>query len=231
MVTNLTKSKAVIFTRKKNPIKTPITLDSETFYTSETMKSWVYWVFDFGQSWSPHIEDVMCKGKKFNSGPKFIKIITAQVFSILYYCDIVWLSPQLGYQNFKKLRRCHYAALRIIQGDWRRTMSRIHLNRLTQRLPPEAWCKFSSCSFVIKLSRSMMPSQLWESFSANLYHNMRHQNPTVRDLSLRKVGKKVVFNWIGVELKKLNLKWFNVPNLSDSVIRTSLKKLFYSEYF
>jgi len=44
---HLTKSEAVIFTRKKNPTKIPITLDGETFYTSETMK--VLGVkFDFG---------------------------------------------------------------------------------------------------------------------------------------------------------------------------------------
>jgi len=44
-------------------------------------------------------------------------------------------------------------------------------------------------------------------------------------------GKKIIFNWIGTEMKKLSLTWYNGPNISDSVIRTSLKELFYNEYF
>jgi len=44
-------------------------------------------------------------------------------------------------------------------------------------------------------------------------------------------GKKIIFYWIGTEMKKLSLTWYNGPNISDSVIRTSLKELFYNEYF
>jgi len=76
-----------------------------------------------------------------------------------------------------------------------------------------------------------MPRNLWEKLSSNLYHNNRYQNPILRDHSLRKVGKKIIFNWIGTEMKKLSLTWYNGPNISDSVIRISLKKLYYSEYF
>jgi len=154
-----------------------------------------------------------------------------QVYSILYYCDVVWLNPTLGLVNFKKLNKVHYSALRIILGDWRRTMHKTDLNRLTQRLPPKAWTKYSACSFFIKMCRSKSPTNLWENVQDHLYQNVRHLNPTLLDKSEKKIGKKMIQNWIGPDLKKLTFKWFNEPSLSDYTIRTNLKNLFYRENF
>lgn len=183
----------------------------------------------------------MCRVTKILNGIKIVKnkfdmdqikkIVTAQVFSILYYCDIVWLNPNLGYTNYKKLNKVHYSALRIITGDYRRIMSKKDLNKLTQRLPPRAWAHYSASSFFIKMCRSKSPTNLWMSLQPNLYHNARHLNPTVQDRSRMKIGKKIIQNWIGTDLAKLNFKWFEDVKLTDYTIRVNLKRLFYTENF
>jgi len=144
------------------------------------------------------------------------------------YCDIVWLNPTLGHM---KLNKVHYSALRIIMEDWKRTIHKKDLNKLTQRLPPIAWAHFSACSFTIKLCRSQSPTNLWTDLQEQLYHNVRHLNPTVTEKSKRKIGRKIIQNWIGPDMRKLTFKWFSELSLSDHTIRTNLKKLFNSENF
>jgi len=118
-----------------------------------------------------------------------LKKIVAQVYSILYYCDVVWLNPTLGHMNFKKLNKIRYSALRIIMGDWKRTMHKTDLNKLTQRLPPRAWAQYCACSFFIKLCRSQSSTNIWMNIQDHLYHNVRHLNPTFNK-SKKKIGKK-----------------------------------------
>jgi len=237
MICNIEKTELIIF---NGPDNHTIKIEGKDICSAKSIKA-LGLTIDSKMKWNLHVDKQVSRVTKILNGIRIVKrkfepsqlkkIVTSQVFSILYYCDTVWLNPSIGHENLNKLRRIHYAALRIVLGDWRRTMSKTYLNSTTQRLPPEAWGRFSASSFIIKLCRSHEPTQLWETFQKHLYHNARHPNPTVNNLSKKKIGRKIIGNWIGGELSKLKLKWFDEPNLSDTVIRTTLKKLYYSEVF
>jgi len=237
MVSNPEKTELMVF---NGPQELEISLDGNKIKASEAIKA-LGVTLDNKIKWDKHIDKQVCRVTKILNGIKIVKnkfdmdqikkIVTAQVFSILYYCDIVWLNPNLGYTNYKKLNKVHYSALRIITGDYRRIMSKKDLNKLTQRLPPRAWAHYSASSFFIKMCRSKSPTNLWMSLQPNLYHNARHLNPTVQDRSRMKIGKKIIQNWIGTDLAKLNFKWFEDVKLTDYTIRVNLKRLFYTENF
>lgn len=211
MICNIEKTELIVF---NGPSDLSVEIEGKEIKASQSIRA-LGLTIDNKLRWDLHVNNQTSRITKVLNGIKIVKrkfetdqlkkIVTAQVFSILYYCDVVWLNPSLGLENFKKLKRIHYAALRIIQGDWRRNMSKTALNKLTQRLPPEAWCKYSAYSLILKISRSKMPSNLWVRLNSNLYHNARYQNPFLIDLSLKKVGKKIIFNWIGTEMKKLSI--------------------------
>jgi len=235
MVCNVGKTEMMVFS---GPHNFEVTLDGKNVKASETIKA-LGVTMDNKLKWNHHINKQTERLIKILNGVKIIrkkfevdqmkKIITAQAFSILYYCDVVWLNPSTGHENYKKLNRIHYAALRLIVGDWKRQMHKSDLNKITKRLPPSTWSKYAACSFVIKMSRTRTPTTLWESMERNLYFNARHQNPKFRDYSVKKIGRKILQNWVGQCLNDISFKWYNVQNLSNDTIRLNLKKVFYSD--
>jgi len=73
--------------------------------------------------------------KKFET-KQMKKVITAQAFTIPYYYDVVQLNPSAPHENYKKLNRIHYAALRLMVGDRKKRMLKKDIDNITERLPP-----------------------------------------------------------------------------------------------
>jgi len=109
-------------------LKTSVLLDGKHVQATEMIKA-LGVIIDNKLKWNHNINKqnkrlikilygIKIKRKKFET-EQMKKIITAQAFSILYYCDVVWLHPSTGHENYKKPNRIHYAALRLIVGDWK----------------------------------------------------------------------------------------------------------------
>jgi len=59
-------------------------------------------------------------------------LITSQVFGVL----TVWLNPSLSASNIKKLDRIHFAACKLMIGDWKNKLSRLTVNNKSGRMTP-----------------------------------------------------------------------------------------------
>jgi len=106
-----------------------------------------------------------------------IRIITAQVFSILYYGCQLWLTPSLSYNNIKKIESVHYAALRVSIKDRKRKTKRDFIDHATRRMAPKLWMKYSATSLYIKIIRDCMPTRLRSSLLMNTYQENRKGTP------------------------------------------------------
>jgi len=68
----------------------------------------------------------------------------------MYYGTMSWAN------NFKRLNKVHYAAGKLIVGDWRRTQNEELIDETTRRLPPGLWLKYNIASFIIKCTRDKL---------------------------------------------------------------------------
>jgi len=76
--------------------------------------------------------------KKLNK-TEAVSIVTAQLFSVLYYACCVWLTPSLIKKQLGIIKSLHYKALRLVLCDYRQRISRETVTLETKRLPPDKW--------------------------------------------------------------------------------------------
>jgi len=102
-------------------------------------------------------------------------IVTAQLFSILYYACCVWLTPSLNKKVLCTIERLHFRALRLILRDYRQKISREVVTSKTNRLPPGKQSKFALASLFFNIYNHGQPSSLIQQMSTNLYCKRRKQ--------------------------------------------------------
>jgi len=230
MITNLSKTEAVIFTRDKEPIKVPISVGGEVFHTSETMK--VLGVhFDYRLSWTTQVDKVIEKGKRLNSGLKFtqrklsqeqfLKVLTSQYYGSCFYGCAVWMADNSFY-DLRRLNALHYRALRIVVKDYKRTTSKSTLD-LLGRARPSTWAKFNTSTLVLKITTRNQPKRLCEYVLMNSFLERR------KPLRLKffnkadlRIGRQTLTNRCDLLINDLDFDWFYAT--SDDYIRVNLKK-------
>jgi len=232
MVCNISKTELVNLMEDR---QSTISVSGHDIKSTKSLKVLGIWL-DHKLKWNLHIDKVVERTTKTLNGIKIIKrkftkkqlqaIITSQVFGVLYYGAACWLTKSLSSINYKKLNKIHYAACRLIVGDWRKVWNKELLNKTTNRLPPRLWCNYNAANFTIKCIRDNKPSTLSKELETNLYHNDRHLNPKLMDKSRKKIGLQCIYNWAGSALDKINFRWYK-EDLTNDMIRTRLKKIFY----
>jgi len=229
------QSKTEIIAFGKDQQTTLINVKGMAVETKETMKA-LGITIDKGLTWAQHINNLKKRVMSIIGGVRMIRnkltkqqttnVVTAQVFSILYYACILWLSPTLNRKSFHTIERLHYRALRLIIRDYRQRVSRSEINVITNRLPPDKWSLYSMASFYLNLYNCKEPSDLLRNTSRNTYHRSRRKGYMYSfDASNSKVGKQSSRNWIGYVLQHINEPWSDKLMSKDS-IRILLKKGF-----
>jgi len=197
-------------------------------------------IIDKGLTWQSHITLLKKRVMKVVGGVRIVRnkltesqtttIVTAQVFSILYYACCVWLTPSLSRKMFGTIESLHYRALRLIIRDYRQKISRDVVTRRTKRLPPDKWAKFSLASLFLNMCRNGKPSNLLQQMSLNTYQKRRKPGFVYSyDSSRSKIGKQMTKNWLGSAINELPSPWSD-RNLSKNSVRVFLKKAYYSDY-
>jgi len=144
MVVNTSKSEVVIFSKK--PIITDVIIGDALVKTKTDMKV-LGIIFDAQLKWETHVKMVLskCNSKlsmlrkirgKFKMH-QFLKIITTQFFSHLYFCSTVWLSSETRWNLKKLINTAHYKALRITLRDNKNIINRDRINKMTKRCTPK----------------------------------------------------------------------------------------------
>jgi len=195
-------------------------------------------IIDKEISWRPHVTTLKKKIMKVIGGVRIVRnkltekqatsIVTAQIFSILYYACSVWLTPSLNRKTLCRVESLHYRALRLILRDYRQRLSRQVVTEKTKRLPPDKWGKFSLASMFLNMVGRNEPVKLLRQISSNTYTKRRKPGFIYAfDSSETRVGRQMTKNWLGSALSVISSPWSD-RNLSKDSVRLLLKKSYYN---
>jgi len=112
----------------------------------------------------------------------------------------------------------HWAA----KKDYKRTVSKINLDKEFKRATPSMWSQYATTSLAIKILRDRCPAPLHNHLMQNLYLERRKPfNGRFYDTSRGKIGRHKLHNRLET-LTHLDRPWHEM-NLTDAAIRTMLK--------
>ncbi len=229
MIVNISKTEAMIFDR--DPSSMVLSIDGESFSTGKTMKV-LGVTFDSKMKWDVHVDKILSKAKTMfyglrilrrNLGQKsFLKILTVQFFSKIYYASVVWL-PHVSSKDQKRIDSVHYSALRLICYDFRNKVSRDILDHDYRRVTPVEWSKYSSARESIRLYKSGTPHNLFKRLDSQSYSISRpFAAKRFFENSTLKIGRQTLPNKVASTLNKLDFDWHYTQQSSD-LLRISLK--------
>jgi len=235
LVVNESKSEAVVFT-KHGQTTAQIDICGTSIVTKDRMKV-LGIIFHCNLSWEPQIRYVLkkCKSKlgvlkktqKSFSVDQFLKIITTQYYSVLYYCSAVWLSDQTPARLRNLVNTAHYRPLRIALRDFESKLSKAELSNKCQRATPTEWVKYSIANLVIKVINQREPFYLYHDIQSTIYTTRR--KPLIGnffDNSRGKIGKQKLSNRLQF-MTQMTTDWIDTEFSKDR-LRTTLKNTFFN---
>jgi len=160
---------------------------------------------------------------------QFLKIITTQYFSHLYYCSTVWLSSETRWNLKKLINTAHYKALRITLRDNKNRINRDSIEKMTKRCTPKEWGLYTSACVAMKVIRDKQPKYFHQRLQETLN--------TCRRTSLighfynnakGKIGKQSIENRLA-HMDSLKTDWLGLDWNDDSV-PINLKKTLFTSY-
>jgi len=231
MKVNEEKTEIVLFGKK--PQNITLNVKGTAVESKEAIKA-LGIVIDKGLTWNHHVTALKKRVVKIIGGIRVIRkkltkreaitVVTAQVFSLLYYACCVWLTPAINKKTLKTVESLHFKTLRLVLKDYKNRISRENVSLETQRLPPDKWSKFALASLFINCYNFDQYSSLVQRLSCNFYSKRRKPGFLYAyDSAKTKMGKQVTKNWIGNALSCLVFPWSD-RSLSKDAIRIALKK-------
>jgi len=233
MKVNEAKTEIIIF--GKNLPSSKVKVKGVDVETKDSIKALGVQI-DKELSWKPHITKLKKRVLSVIGGVRMVrnkltqaqatKVVTAQVFSILYYACAVWFTPTLGSNLKKTINSLHYRSLRLIIRDYRQKVSRDDVTERTKRLPPDKWSKFVLASLFMNMFATNQPSSLLQKISLNTFTQGRKPGLLYSyDRSLTRIGRQSTRNWLGQALGAISAPWTD-RLLTKDTIRIMLKRAF-----
>jgi len=231
MKVNEDKTEIVLFGKGNQTVE--LDVKGTTVESKEAIKA-LGIVIDKGLTWNNHVSALKKRVVKIIGGIRVIRkkltkkeaisIVTAQVFSLLYYACCVWLTPVINKKVLKTVESLHFKTLRLVLKDYKNRISRVNVTSETQRLPPDKWSRFALASLFINNFNFDQHSSLVQRMSSNFYSKRRKPGFLYAyDSAKTKMGKQVTKNWIGNALSCLDFPWSD-RSMSKDQIRIALKK-------
>jgi len=169
---------------------------------------------------------VLRRIKKRFTTDQFLKIVTSQYYSNLYYCSSVWLSTEMRWILKRMINSAHYKALRISINDFKNRTSRDTLNIKLKRATPSEWSNYTTTPLVIKIVRDKMPEHIHSKLSETIYSTRRKpQVGKFHNNARGKIGKQSIQNRLQ-HMDRLTENWLH-SDWNNDRIRTTLKKTFF----
>jgi len=160
---------------------------------------------------------------RFIDKKHMMKVITAHLFSMLYYAAPVWLNPLTRQRHITMLNSIHYRAMRLSIGDWRNKIPRREVDLKCKRATPTQWMAYCNAKVAIELTNLNKDGpQLSEKMYARCYVNERRPGlGTFMDESRLRIGRNSLPNRLEV-MKSINFDWFG--DINKHSLRINLKK-------
>jgi len=239
MVINHTKTELIFFTKVKRLKDTKISLKAgnSTITSVDSIRALGVSI-DKNLEWTTHINNTQKRFSSIMSGLRIIankldkhqtlRVVTSQVFSILYYASPLWLTSELSSRNMSRIESMHFTALRLALKDHKKIMHRSDITKNTKRMNPKSWMKYGAASMAIKILRDQCPHSLYGKIMRNAYQEQRKPKQIYTfDASHNKHGKKGFHNWLNIVLKEIKFPWIDLPKpISNDLLRIRLKETF-----
>jgi len=227
MVVNVGKTEAVLFSKHYEPPVT-LTVGNTSFDTTQSMNI-LGVTFDAQLNWNQQVDKVLDRAKRAMNGlrilqkslriNKFVKILTSQFFSKIYYGSPVWLSS-LTVSNLKRIESIHYRALRLCYHDYKCQIARDIIDHDLCRANPSEWKNYTVASEMIRIFNSGSPVRLYTRLLDNSYVIHRPDRIRFFSSSHTKIGDQSFENKVVTITSMLDFDWhFNPPSKDSLRIR------------
>ena len=189
--------------------------------------------FDSKLNWQTHVDNTIKKCNKtlhainltrdYFSQDEKLHIINAFLYSKLYYCSTVWLTPTLNQNYVQKLKRTSAKALRIVVGDDFSFFSFDELHSMFNRATPVQWSFYQHSLQFYKSFNYHIPEQIWLELCDQISLSERTHYFRTFNNSKRRVGLNKFVNRLNFISQRINV---NDLNLSLDTFKVKMKKEF-----
>lgn len=219
LVVNEGKTEAMIFHRNQE-IQLELQAGSGKILTKKEIRILGITVTN-NLKWETHIKNIVnsCKStifglktiRKYFSKEEFTNMVTAFLYSKLYYCAEVWLNNTLSSQGWNRIESIHRAAIRLIELDRFSELTRDELKELSQRATPREWSTYVEAKTLNKIIQTQEPEELYTDILCQSYTEPRFPHRLrIYDNSKNKIGQHKLVNRLPKTSKSLNFDWFEI---------------------
>lgn len=241
MIVNEAKTELIVL-GKKNSDTTPLKLsiNGTTCTESPTMKS-LGIVIDGSLSWDAQADLAIKKGqrlvsvyrhvRKYLTESQFLKTVTCNFYSSVYYASSVW-HPNCKAVHKTKFNSLHFRLLRTAFKDYKCLIPRDEITNRCMRASPNEWSRYTTASVTMKVIRDKLPQRLHELLQSTYYSERRNvAKGLFYDSSKMKVGRQSLQNRLQ-HMKQIREPWNELGSRwTNDKIRIVLKDTFFKCHY
>lgn len=188
--------------------------------------------------WGEHVEQIVKKCKRTLHGLKqiriyfsveeFRQICTSLMYSRLYYCCEIWLTPVLSVKLYKRIESVHHQAIRIVLKDYEKKVDKNKLNQISKRATPKEWSDYAHSVLLFKLLTDHEPSNLFSEIIPYIYCERRMPNrPKIILDGKQRASLNIVSNRLHFIAGTIGFDWYN-NNTSLNCFKYNAKRRYFS---
>jgi hypothetical protein len=166
--------------------------------------------------------------RKYLTEPQFLKSVTCNFYSSVYYGASIWLSNCKATHK-AKLTLLHFRLLRTACKDYRNKIPRADLTTRCLRATPLEWSRCTSASVAIKTIRDKQPEVLHDILKRTYFAERRNlAKGMFFDASRTRMGRQSLQNRLQ-HIKHLKVPWNEEDSkISNHKLRIILKETFFA---
>ncbi len=166
--------------------------------------------------------------RKYLSESQFLKTVTNNFYSSVYYASSVWM-PNCKAIYKTKFDSLHFRLLRTATKDYTFKLSKEQLTNRCMRATPREWTRFTTSSIAMKIIRDKEPRRLFDVLKTTLYSERRNAaRGLFFDSSRSKFGRQSLQNRLR-HFSQIKEPWNELgTRKSNDWIRIHLKKTFFA---
>ena len=161
--------------------------------------------------------------KRYFTKSELLQLITANVFSLLYYNSEIWQIPNLKHDLKKKLTNVSATAIKVCMFYPDRMISHVNIHKMNNRAMPESLMTYKMALQLHKLYNTNDQSLDWISLNFDQILTSRQTTFMISKTNKTKIGLNTMANRLSILNGRIPLSWLNA---TLSTYKIKCKKLF-----
>ena len=159
---------------------------------------------------------------------ELLQLVTANVFSVLYYNSKIWHIPSLKNKLKKKMTSISAKAIKTCMYYPDRMISYENTHKMNNRAMPEAFMSYKTAIQLHKVYNQTDPSLDWINLHFDQILTSRQTEFLISKTNKTKVGLNILSNRFAILNGLIPLRWLN---LNIDTYKIHCKKLFLATWF